>query len=159
MRPFQQTNAASPERPASTRTRPRRPAVHRCRRFTQPVAKQRTELTGDLLCRRYQCPNSRGVVLFKRPHHGRVEHLPGFHAELEALHSDPTNQILPAGEQAEPWPFGAVFVETGGSEIDAELQRPRLTDSGRTLPSGRPRPRLFAGFAQIAHRIVLPNLQ
>jgi hypothetical protein len=59
--------------------------LYRCRRFTQPVAKQRTELTGDLLCRRYQCPNSRGVVLFKRPHDGRVEHLPGFHSELECI--------------------------------------------------------------------------
>jgi hypothetical protein len=56
------------------------------------------------------------------------------HPELEAFRSDQTDQILPAGEQAEPWPLRAVFVETGRSEIGAELQRPRLTEAGRTNP-------------------------
>jgi hypothetical protein len=27
------------------------------------------------------------------------------HPELEAFRSDQTDQILPAGEQAEPWPY------------------------------------------------------
>ncbi|HMD65976.1 MAG TPA: hypothetical protein VKG22_04930 [Stellaceae bacterium] len=66
-------------------------------------------------------PNPRRVVLFEGPHHRRVEHLAGFHAELEALDPDPTDQIFPAGEQAEPWPLRAVFVETGRADIDTEL--------------------------------------
>jgi len=39
-----------------------------------------------------------------------------------------------AGEQAEPWPLRAVFVETGRSDINTELRRPRLTEAGRTNP-------------------------
>src|SRR6476659_3605472 len=45
----------------------------------------------------------------------------------------PTRSFLPAS-RAEPWPLRPVFVETGRSDINTELQRPRLTEGGRTDP-------------------------
>jgi hypothetical protein len=73
--------------------------------------------------------------LLEGPHHRWVEHLAGLHAELESFHPDPTDQILPAGEEAKARPQRAVFVETGRAEIDSELQRPWLIESRRTNPS------------------------
>jgi hypothetical protein len=40
------------------------------------------------------------------------------------FHPDPTDQILPAGEEAKARPHRAVFIETGRAEIHSELKRP-----------------------------------
>jgi len=55
----------------------------------------------------------------------------------------------------------------GGLRSDSALSAERVVSRSSPqafaarigVPSGRPRPQLFPGVAQIAHRIVLPNLQ
>jgi hypothetical protein len=94
------------------------------------VAKQRTELAGNLLCCRDQSRTRAGSYCSaSAPPQGRAS--AGFHAELEAFHPDPADQSF-LRRAGQPGPLRAVFVETGRADIDTELERPQLTESRRT---------------------------
>src|SRR5690606_20772510 len=98
------------------------------RRLPHSVSDPRTQVLPHLLGRGDVIAHPLRAVLLKGPDHGRIEKLASLHSEFEALGANSSDKVFLAGHETQTRADRAVFVEPGGTDIDAKLEHTWLVE-------------------------------